>query len=435
MTRREDGAVQSPDTVRDSLAVYGGEPVRPRERAWPGWPLAAPGAEASLLAVLHGDRWTLTGHTSSSKLFERRFAHMFAGYTNTPYCVPVDHGSSALVVALEALGLAAGDRVLVPTLTWVASASAALRAGLVPVLCDVDAETGCLGPRNLDLTVGPRAIVAVHWSLAMADVPAIMALAEPRGITVIEDCAQAHGASWRGRPAGSQGLLGCFSMQQGKVLSCGEGGAVVTRDPALAMVAEELRADSRRYRQDRAAPGESDLAETAGTMGVNFTLTEFQAALLCAQLKVLDQQHKVRAVNYETLSGLIAGIPGVRLLRPAPEQDRMSIYELPVIFDPLPDGMDNRQLARALTAELGVPFYLTDTPLHRSRLLRPWTKSTMLPLAGQFLELNRDRSFPHADYLFDHAVVTHHSTLLGNEQDMADIAAAIAKVVQLCRVA
>jgi L-glutamine:2-deoxy-scyllo-inosose/3-amino-2,3-dideoxy-scyllo-inosose aminotransferase len=182
---------------------------------------------------------------------------MFAEYTHTRYCVPVDHGSSGLVVALESLGLEFGDRVLVPALTWVASATAALRAGLVPVLVDVDSDTGCVGPNDLDLGVGARAVVVVHWSCAMADVPAIASVAEPRQMAVIEDCAQAHGAAWMDRPAGSQGCLGCFSMQQGKVLTAGEGGAVVTNDDRLAGVLEELRADSRatvRTRPGRGSP-------------------------------------------------------------------------------------------------------------------------------------------------------------------------------------
>jgi len=418
-------------TARDSLALYGGSPVRDLERSWPRWPAPTAEADRRILSVLHGDRWALTSPVSGTPLAEREFARKFAAYTHTRHCVPVDHGSSALVIALESLGLAHGDRVLVPSLTWVASASAALRAGLVPVLVDVDPVTGCMSPADLDLTVGARAAVVVHWSCAMADVPAIMSAAGPHGISIVEDCAQAHGAQWLGQPAGSIGRLGCFSMQQGKVLTCGEGGAVVTSDDSLALVLEELRADSRCYRADAGRPGESELAETATTMGANFCLSEFHAAVLCAQLDVLDQQHEVRAANYAALGHFIEGIPGVRLLRPASEQNRMSIYELPIIFDPLPGRMTAAEIGAALTAELGKPFYLTDAPLHRSPLFQPWTKRALTPLAEEFQAYHADRQFPNADYFYDHAVVTHHSTLLAQERDMADIAAAVAKVAAL----
>jgi len=107
------------------------------------------------------------------------------------------------------------------------------------------------------------------------------------------------------------------------------------------------------------------------------------------------------------------------------------MYELPIIFDVLPDGMRAADIAEALTAELGKLFYLTDTPLHRSPLLQPWTKSTLGPLAAEFVRYHRGRRFPYSDFFCDHVVVTHHSTLLGDERDMADIAAAVAKVVAL----
>jgi L-glutamine:2-deoxy-scyllo-inosose/3-amino-2,3-dideoxy-scyllo-inosose aminotransferase len=403
--------------------------VRDPGRTWPRWPAPAPAAQENLLAVLRSDRWSLTGPVSGTPLFERRFAAMFADYVGVRHCVPVDHGSSALVVALEALGLDFGDRVLVPALTWTASASAALRAGLVPVLVDVDPQSGCMSAADLDASVGARAAVVVHWSLAMADVPAIQAAADPLGISVIEDCAQAHGARWEGRAAGSQGRIGCFSMQQGKVLTCGEGGAVVTDDDDLAVLLEELHADSRRYRTGGARPGESVLVESASRLGVNFCLGEFQAAVLCAQLAELDSQHERRARNYALLREIIADVPGVALLRPPRAQSTMSLYELPILFDALPPGVTSEDVAADLTAELHRPFYLTDTPLHRSPLLRPWTKATLGPLAEDFRRLHEGRNYPHSDRFFDRAVVTHHSGLLGSEQDMYDIAAAVRKVV------
>ncbi|SCF33317.1 dTDP-4-amino-4,6-dideoxygalactose transaminase [Micromonospora marina] len=412
------------------LAVDGGRPVRPPDRPWPRWPVPAPDAAGNLAAVLTGGRWAISSPSvGDTVLFERRFAADFARYVGTRHCVPVDHGSSALVVALESLGLGYGETVLVPALTWTASATAALRAGLVPVLVDVDRDTGCVRPDDLDLSVDPRAVVAVHWASNMADVPALDAVTRPRGISVVEDCAQAHGATWQGRQAGSLGRLGCFSFQHGKVLTCGEGGAVVTDDDTLAPVLQELRADSRRYRGDRTPAGELDLEESAGVQGANFCLGEFSAAVACAQLATLDEQHDVRNHNYRLLGELLDGVDGVRLLRPAAEQTRLSIYEGTIVFDELPAGMDNTAVAAALTAELGRRFYCTDEPLHRSRLLQPWTKPLLAPLAERFAAIHRGRTYPNTEWLAAHTVQTHHSTFLGTGPDMEDIAAAVAKVL------
>ena len=409
------------------LAIDGGSAVRPPELAWPTWPVPAKNAGPLLDSVLNSGRWAITS-PSGSDLFERRFAREFAAYVGTRHCVPVDHGSSALLVALEALGLDFGSVVLVPALTWVATASAVLRAGLLPVLVDVDQDTGCIGPETLDLRDDPKAVVAVHWACAMADIPGISEVAGPRGIQVIEDAAQAHGAEWLGRPAGSLARIGCFSMQHSKVLTGGEGGAVVTDDDLLAPVLEELRADSRRYARGTAARQGLELEESATVMGANLCLSEFSAAVLCAQLEELDDQHRTRNRNVEVLGELLAGVPGVRLLGRRAEQTRLSVYELPIVFDPLP-GMSNTEVAEALTAELHTRFYTPREPLNRSRLLQPWTKPGLAPLAERFRALHQDREYPHAEYLTRHAVLTHHSSLLGPERDMTHIAEAVAKVV------
>lgn len=413
----------------EQLAVHGGIPVRDPLRPWPNWPTPTAQARRNLDAVLDNGRWAITS-PPGRPLFERRFSEMFAAYNGVRHCVPVDHGSSALVISLESLRLDYGDRVLVPALTWVASASAVLRAGLVPVLADVDPETGCIDPAGLDLSVQPRAVVAVHWSCAMADVPALQEVCDPLGITVLEDAAQAHGAEWLGRRAGSLGRLGCFSMQHSKTLTGGEGGAVITDDDTLAPTLEELRADSRRYADPRTAPQGLELEESATIMGANFCMSEFSAAVLCAQLDVLDAQHETRNRNYALLSRLIEGLPGVRLLRQRPEQTRLSIYEAVLVFDPLPRRMTNASLAVALSAELHTRFYPPREPLARSHLLKPWTKPTLAPLSEAFVAANHDRAHPNAEYLAGQAVLTPHSTFLGDEADMRDVADAIAKVVR-----
>lgn len=421
-----DRASVARGSATSRLAVDGGAPVR-SHGGWPAWPAPAPRAEANLREALHSGRWAISS-PRGPELFERQFARQFAAYVGTRCCVPVDHGSSALVVALEALDLEYGDLVFVPALTWVASASAALRAGLVPVLVDVAPDTGCVAPEHLDTDLPARVLVAVHWANAMADIPALVAHGIERDMVVIEDAAQSHGAQWLGRSAGSLGLMGCFSFQHGKVLAAGEGGAVVCDDPVLAQRVEELRADSRRYADDAATPGMLDLVETASIQGANFCMSEFSAALLCAQLEAIEGQNERRSANFAFLAERLAKVPGVGLLTPDARQNRMSIYEPTLVFDGFAPGVTNQDVATALSAELGRSFYLTDTPLHRSPLLCPGTKPALRPLVERFDELNRGRVFPGTDHLATHTVQTHHSAFLGSEQDMDDIAEAVAKV-------
>lgn len=413
---------------RTLLAVDGGTPVRRSDRRWPSWPISPKNAHEVLSEVLESGRWTLSS-AGDRELFERRFARMFADYLDVRHCVPVDHGSSALVVAMEALGLDHGTPVLVPALTWVAPATAAFRAGLLPVLVDVDAGAGVIGPEAVDPAVGAGAVLAVHLACVMADVPAITTVARQHGMSVVEDAAQAHGARWLDQAAGSLGRLGCFSMQQSKVLTGAEGGAVVTDDSDLAAVVEELRADSRRYPREAIGGGRLELVETATSMGANFCMNEFSAAILCAQLDDLEAQHVIRNTNYRRLTELLVGTEGVRVLQPRAEQTQTSIYQGGIVFDPLPATKSNGRIAEALTAELGVLFHPPREPLHRSRLLRPWTKPGIGPLAERFRQLHRDRRYPNAEYFARHAVLTHHSTFLGDEQDMADIATAVRKVI------
>ncbi len=434
-TNQMVGAVIKPQLGTNAsgrrLAINGGEPVRPSARSWPEWPVAASGAKDLVEEVLRSTRWTLSS-AGDRELFERRFAKAFAAYVGSRHCVPVDHGSSALVIGLESLGLDEGALVAVPSFTWVACAAAVFRAGLVPVLVDVDKDTGCVGPSALDVHADVEAVMAVHMACVMADVPALVRAAESVGAVVVEDVAQAHGARWLGRSAGSIGILGCFSMQQTKVLAAGEGGAVVTDDPGLATVLEELRADSRRHPAAPIGGGKTELVEAATyLMGANFCLDEFNAAILCAQLEELDAQHETRNGNHDLLESLLADVEGVRLLRPRPAQTRMSIYEASFIFDPLPSGMTNEWLAEALTAELGLPFYPPRAPLHRSRLLRPWAKPSLGARAQRFRDFARVTTFPNSDYLARHSVLTHHRAFLGTNDDMIDMANAVRKVVDV----
>ncbi|MEL7372678.1 MAG: DegT/DnrJ/EryC1/StrS family aminotransferase, partial [Myxococcota bacterium] len=272
--------------------------------------------------------------TDGTKSRERQFAEAFAKYNDVPHCVAVDHGSSALVVALEALDIGPGDEVIVPVMTWVAPVTAVLRVGALPVVIDVDPETGCVTAEGIKkaLSSKTKAAIVVHLACTVADLDAIQPVLDEAGVSLIEDCAQAHGAQWRGRNVGTFGKLGAFSFQVGKVLAGGEGGAVITSDESLYRRAQLLRADSRRYIDP--ALGAMELAEDGEVMGGNYCLSELTAGVLLDQLPRLDAQHARREKMTAELERALTELGDFGPI-PLPEQaNKRSIYEYGIRFTP-----------------------------------------------------------------------------------------------------
>lgn len=227
-----------------------------------------------------------------------RFENEFAEYCGVAHCVGVNSGTAALELSLRAAGIGPGDEVIVPAHTFIASALAVERAGAAPVFCDVEAATGLLDPDAAAAAIGPRvaAILAVHLYGQVCDVDALGALAARNGLLLLEDAAQAHGARWRGRRAGSLGKAAAFSFYPSKNLGAlGDGGAICTDDPALAARARRLR----NLGQER--KGEHVEA------GANERLDGIQAAALRVKLPLLDHWNEARRAVAETYDRALGG--------------------------------------------------------------------------------------------------------------------------------
>ncbi|MEM3046659.1 MAG: DegT/DnrJ/EryC1/StrS family aminotransferase, partial [Candidatus Bathyarchaeia archaeon] len=206
------------------LALKGGEPVR--RTPFPKWPIWDERELRGLREVLESGVWGIGGR--KQKEFEERFA----AYQDAAYGVTVPGGTAALEVALRAAGIGAGDEVIIPAYTFVATASAILAVNALPVFADVEPDTYTLDVASAERLVTPRtkAVIPVHIAGRPTDMDAVMELAARHRLTVIEDACQAWGAQWRGRGVGSIGHLGCFSFQSSKNITCGEGGIVLTND-------------------------------------------------------------------------------------------------------------------------------------------------------------------------------------------------------------
>ncbi len=417
----------------DRLAILGGEPVR--KRPWPKWPRGDAETERVLLHVLHSGRWALSGAYAGETCYEQRFAAAYAEYHGVPYCTPTTSGTAALTLAMLALDVGPGDEVLVPGLMWVACASSVLAIGAVPVLVDIEYDSLAMSPSAAKdaITDRTRAMLVVHPFCTVAAIDEFLALSRETGIPMIEDCAQAHGASWKGQRVGTFGDVGCFSMQQSKVLASGEGGACITRSRELFERMEQLRCDGRMVSPDVARDGRLQLLEIGSVQGRNLALSEFQAALLLDRLQHLDEENAHRAARAETLQGLLSDMKGVSLLSTPEEVTSRTYYNLVIRIDP--EHFANQtvdMVARALADELNTNVNPVYRPMNRHPLYQP-LKTPRGNLSDQEWQRRDSTRFatPTAEQIRATCLTLTHPVLLDDDAGMEDISRALAKVQAL----
>jgi L-glutamine:2-deoxy-scyllo-inosose/3-amino-2,3-dideoxy-scyllo-inosose aminotransferase len=264
----------------------------------------------------------------------------------------------------------------------------------------------------------------------MADLDALASLAREHDLLLLEDAAHVHGAAWRGKRAGSHGLCGAFSMQQSKLLTAGEGGAVTTDDQQLAERLEQLRADSRRYRSLPVEVGEMELEPGGLIQGNNYCLSELQAAVLIAQLKRLSEQNRRRAVNAEKLDRALAQIPGVTPQSVPKAVTERAFYHYAFRCDPEHfGGRSARELSRLLSAELGFPVENIYPPLHKSPLWLPESKRRYRLSAEHRQALDfRERNLPYCEAATSMWLTLHHRFLLADGADTQCLVDAVERV-------
>ena len=283
------------------LALLGGSPTVTRRP--PDWPIFDDSDRNALNAVMESRVWG--GYHETVAELERQFA----AYHGCAHGIALVNGTVSLEIALSAAGIKPGDEVIVPPITFVASAAAIARIGAVPVFVDIDPETINLDPEKVadHINERTRAMVVVHFAGHPADLDRLTEICDQRGLVMIEDCAHAHGAEWHGRRIGGFGSFGSFSFQASKNMTAGEGGMLVTNDAELAELARSISNQGRRtggawYEHAR--------------LGTNARLTGFQATLLLNQLQRLPQQVATRMDRAQRLREGLRKIPG---LQPTPE--------------------------------------------------------------------------------------------------------------------
>lgn len=319
----------------------------------------------------------------------RRFEQEFAAWAGSQYAVAVGNGTLALDVALKALDVGPGDEVIVTSRTFLASVSCIVNAGAVPVFADVDRDSQNVTADSIREVLSPRsrAIICVHLAGWSCDMDPIMELAARHGLHVIEDCAQAHGALYKGRPVGSIGHIGAWSFCQDKIMTTGgEGGMVTTQDRALwsAMWSYKDHGKSWEAVHERQhPPGFRWLHEGFGT---NWRMMETQAAIGRIQLRRMPDWHKRRLANAERIWSTARLLPGLRV-PVVPEHTTHAAYKCYVFVEPsrLQEGWNRDRILQELGAR-GVPSYsgsCSEVYLEKAFDDTGWRPATRLPNARE----------------------------------------------------
>lgn len=333
------------------LAIDGGQPVR--TEPLPGWPVFTEEEIAASREVLASGRvnyWT--GEHG------RAFEQEFAAAVGARYAVAVSNGTVALEIALASLDIGAGDEVVVPAATFIATAGAVVRCGATPVIADVDLRTQCLTAESVAPLLSPRtrAIVVVHLAGHPAELAELLQLAEEHDIRVVEDCAQAHGARYFDEPVGSFGDIAAWSFCQDKILTTGgEGGAITTSDLSLWRRCWEFKdhgVNVSTVHQPKRGHGFRWVHDSFGT---NARMTEVQASIGRVQLHKLSDRVRRRQANANALLGVLRELDGIRVEDP-PAHVEHSYYRFygHVRPEALRAGWDRDRVVAAINAE-GIP--------------------------------------------------------------------------------
>ena len=399
----------------EKLAILGGRPAKIND--FPIWPQYDQKEENALLEVLHSGVWWRTPGTKTLE-----FEGLFAEYHHARHGIACTNGTAALEIVMAGLGIGLGDEVIVPDFTFVASASAVLFVGAMPVFVDVDPNTFCIDPEKAEAAITPRtkAIIAVHVAGHPSDLDRLGEICRIHNLFLIEDCAHAHGSEWKSRRVGSIGVAGTFSFQASKLMTAGEGGMVITNNDDLAVRLRSVHDCGR-------MPGRWFYSHYI--YGSNYRLSEWQGAVLTQQLKRLDEQAARRSKNAAYLNHALAEIDGIRPQILDPRVTRNGHYCYIFHVDPKAfGGLSTEKFIQAFNAE-GIPTQASYPPVHLLEVFQngEFRKRLSPEVAnGPFDFLKAD--YPVSQDAAENTVWMVHSTLLGDEKDMTEIVTAVRKI-------
>jgi perosamine synthetase len=388
---------------------------------WQGWPVIDQIEEKELLGVLKSGQWCRLGSKTAPR-FEAEYQKLLG----VKHALGLTNGTSALYTMLGALNIGPGDEVIIPPYTFIATYNAVVLHYALPVFVDSDIESFQIDANKIEsaITDRTRVLMPVHLGGSPADLDGILAVAEKHKIPVIEDACQAPLAEWKGKCVGNWGLAGAFSFQASKNLNSGEGGAIVTND-------DNFYKNCYSFHHQGQGANSASLVPGTGTRGANFRITEFQAAILLAQMTRLVEQAKLRSENADYLTKLLNQIPGIKPAKLYKGVTRSAYHLYMLRYDKAQfEGMDRAKFLKALESEgvtcssgygkMNRESYVTDLAKNK-HYLNIYGEQTM----KDWLERLQ---CPENDKLTEQAIWFFQNMLLGTKADMEHIAEAIEKI-------
>jgi dTDP-4-amino-4,6-dideoxygalactose transaminase len=397
------------------LALLGGK--KSKSKPFPAWPQFDDTERQALNEVLESRLWWRTPGTKTLE-----FEGQFARFHGARHGIAVTNGTAALEVTMAAIGIGAGAEVIVPNFTFVATASAVLFANALPVLVDVESDTYCIDPQLAEAAITPRtkAIIAVHMGGHPSDLDKLKEITGRHKIALVEDSSHAHASEWRGKRIGTFGVAGTFSFQSSKLMTAGEGGIIISNDDNFERQARSVHDCGR-------MPGEWFYSHFI--YGSNYRLSEWQGAVLTAQLGRLDEQTRRRHQNARLLDRELSKIPGITPQKLDDRCTRNGQYAYIFHVDQKQfAGISTERFIEAMNAE-GIPNQASYPPLHELHMFRNGEYRKCLAGAQAkedhaFLK----QSFPNTQRAAWETVWIPQPALLGDELDMNEIVSAIRKI-------
>ncbi|MEV6831379.1 3-amino-5-hydroxybenzoate synthase [Amycolatopsis sp. NPDC051102] len=375
---------------------------------FPQWPHYDEAEREGLIRALEQGLWWRMGGDEVNS-FEREFAE----HHGAEHALAVTNGTHALELALQCMDVGPGTEVIVPAFTFISSSQAAQRLGAVAVPVDVDPDTYCIDVAAAADAITPRTkvIMPVHMAGLMADMDALAKLSADTGVQILQDAAHAHGARWQGKRVGELGTVATFSFQNGKLMTAGEGGAVLFPEKEM---------HERAFLRHSCGRPKNDTRYLHLIAGSNMRLNEFSASVLRAQLSRLDDQIALRDERWTLLSRLLSGIDGVVPQGDDPRADRNSHYMAMFRIPGITEERRNALVGRLV--EAGLPAFAGFRAIYRTDAF--WE----IGAPDESLDAVAKRC-PNTEAISQDCVWLHHRTLLAGEAEMHAAAEIIADAV------
>ena len=396
--------------MNELLAINGGMPYR--KTPFPQWPVYDDRELDLLKEVLESRKWW---RVTGTKVVE--FENKFSELQGTKYCLAVTSGTHALEISLMALGVGEGDEVIIPAFSFISTGSAVVMCGAIPVFVDVDPNTYCMLPYAFEkaITKKTKAVIPVHIAGHACEMDEICNIARKHNIKVIEDSAHGHGGEWKKNRLGSMGDIGIFSFQNGKLMTCGEGGCIVTNDSEIYEKAYLIHGVGR---------PKNDKYYNHLVMGTTCRMSEFHAAVLLAQMERINIMNKLRETNAAYLDNLLEGFKGIKSQGRNKDANIVTHYMYMFYYDSLFfHNMTREKFVEALNAE-GIPAFIAFPVISDTEFFRKQKFCKRI----KHYDYTKEANLCNARLIAEKGVWLPHYTLEGSNSDLEDIVGSLRKI-------